>query len=188
MKRIVGGKTYNTETAALVARGWWTDNSRWRQDAVRMQDDLYITRGGAFFRVRTEVDNAEARAILEPLTRARAEEWAAEDEVEIYDATALAEPPEAAAEVEPEATLYIRVPRALKERIEGHAKEDGVSLNAWVMRCVERCAAEQVEPAEAAGRNRISGDRRRLPGHAKPISPHVAKLIAETVAKTAFKT
>jgi HicB family len=52
----------------------------------------------------------------------------------------LDEPPEAAAEESPGSTLYIRVPTSLKNRIEALAKEADLSLNAWTMRCVERCA------------------------------------------------
>ena len=55
------------------------------------------------------------------------------------DQLARSEPPTG----EPEATIYIRLPRPLKERIEAAAKGEGVSLNAWVMRCVERCTAPQ---------------------------------------------
>ena len=39
---------------------------------------------------------------------------------------------------EHEATLYIRVPRTLKERLAAKAEADDVSLNIFVMRCVER--------------------------------------------------
>jgi hypothetical protein len=38
-------------------------------------------------------------------------------------------------------TLYVRVPADLKERAEARAKAEGLSLDAWVMRCVERCLA-----------------------------------------------
>jgi predicted HicB family RNase H-like nuclease len=45
----------------------------------------------------------------------------------------------AGGEGEPEATIYLRVPRTLKDWIEAKAKEAKVSLNSWVIRCVERC-------------------------------------------------
>jgi hypothetical protein len=42
MKRIVEGMTYNTDTATLLA---WTERKKEREE-------LYQTRGGAFFQVR----------------------------------------------------------------------------------------------------------------------------------------
>jgi predicted HicB family RNase H-like nuclease len=50
-------------------------------------------------------------------------------------------------ETAPAATIYGRVPRSLKDRLEAKAKGEGVSLNTWVMRCVERCAWHDYEPA-----------------------------------------
>jgi hypothetical protein len=42
-------------------------------------------------------------------------------------------------EDEPEATYYIRLPRALKDACDARAKAEGVSGNVWAMRCLERC-------------------------------------------------
>jgi hypothetical protein len=55
--------------------------------------------------------------------------------LEIIDEKALALPPEAEEEPEPAATAYLRLPPALKSRIEAAAAEDGISLNAWAIRC-----------------------------------------------------
>jgi hypothetical protein len=63
-----------------------------------------------------------------------------EGEVELL-ADVFADPPEAAAEDAPGATLYIRVPASLKDRADRLARDEEVSLNAWAMRCVERCTA-----------------------------------------------
>jgi hypothetical protein len=132
MKRIIDGKTYNTDTATLVARSWGND----------MREDLYVTRGGAFFVRITEPGEADR---LSPMDRERVDEWLGAGEIELLDNTIFAEPEEAAEEREPEATIYVRVPRSLKGRIEAEAKDDELSVNAWVMRCVERCAGRRRE-------------------------------------------
>jgi hypothetical protein len=62
-----------------------------------------------------------------------------EGEVELLN-DVFGEPPEAAAEEAPGATLYVRMPASLKDRAEEQARDEGVSLNTWTMRCVERCA------------------------------------------------
>jgi predicted HicB family RNase H-like nuclease len=144
MKRIIDGKTYNTDTATLVARAWWND---WERGNVEMQGDLYLTRGGAFFLVHTDPSNEDARAVFEPMDREHVDRWLATGEVEVFDSTLFQEPEEAAAEREPEATVYLRVPRALKDRIEAEARDDEISLNSWVMRCVERCSSDRVADA-----------------------------------------
>lgn len=138
MKRIINGVTYNTDTATAVARSWWED---WEKDNERVESWLYLTRGGAFFLVHHQA--SEDVPIFEPVAeREDVDKWLTTGEVELFDQSVFQEPPEASAEREPEATLYIRVPRRLKERIEARAEADDLSLNAWVMRCVERCAQE----------------------------------------------
>jgi len=59
-----------------------------------------------------------------------------------YDRAALGEVPEAAAEAEPGATIYLRVPATLKHRVDTAASDAGMSSNAWVMRCIEGCLAK----------------------------------------------
>jgi hypothetical protein len=49
------------------------------------------------------------------------------------------DPPEAAAEAEPGATIYTRVPATLKRAADAAAREQNLSGNAWAMRCIERC-------------------------------------------------
>jgi hypothetical protein len=142
MKRIIRGRTYNTDTATHVAhsRYFYSDNV-W-EEATEHEANLYLTRGGAFFAVVTKPDEDASKATIEPMTWEDAEKWVMESgETELYDESVFAAPPEAGEEAEPEATLYLRVPRALKERIEAHAKEADISLNSWAMRCLERCMA-----------------------------------------------
>lgn len=49
------------------------------------------------------------------------------------------DPPEASAEREDAATIYMRVPKALKTRLESAASDAKLSGNVWAMRCIERC-------------------------------------------------
>lgn len=134
MKRIINGKTYNLDTSTEVvcegseySSGWW---------------GLYQTRHGEFFKVR--VDN-DGETVLEfrPVTDAEAQallEKHANHLVEQY----FGEMPEGGAA---ERRLTIRLPGNLADRIESLAKEQGLSLNSYAMRCFERCAAADGQPA-----------------------------------------
>ncbi len=62
------------------------------------------------------------------------------DNMEIIDSS-LEEPPEAEAEAEPGATIYVRMPASLKKRVDDAAKAANLSGNVWTMRCLERCLA-----------------------------------------------
>ena len=142
LKRIIDGKTYNTDTSTKIASASW--------GAVPETTDgvLYQTRGGAFFvhecfktsyraeeGWKTKTDDK-----FDILTAEQAHAWVMEGEVEILD-EAFETPPEAEAEdpAKPEATLYIRVPVSLKTRIDAAAKNAGQSANAWSMKCMEQC-------------------------------------------------
>jgi hypothetical protein len=145
MKRIVNGVTYNTETATRLAE------ARWEDDEGEVLGILYQTRGGAFF-VDTEVTSAEVwneddrkyeRAVkhaFRPLSPEQAHKWIMDGDVEVFR-NPFEDPPEAAAEAEPGATIYVRVPASLKRSVDKAAGEAGVSGNVWAMRCVERCLA-----------------------------------------------
>jgi hypothetical protein len=59
-------------------------------------------------------------------------------EVEVF-IDPFEDPPGATAEAEPAATLYVRVPAALKHSVDEAAAKDRLSSNAWTMRCIEDC-------------------------------------------------
>lgn len=144
MKRIVNGVTYNTDTSTRLGLSAWDDDGK-------ITETLYQTRGGAFFLHRetvSEVWNEEDRSkhlatvhTFQPQSPADAHEWIMTGEVEIFR-NPFDDPPEAAAEAEPGATIYIRVPASLKRAVDEAAKGDGLSGNVWSMRCVERCIQE----------------------------------------------
>lgn len=147
MKRIVNGVTYNTDTSTRLGV------SQWDGDDGKVTETLYQTRGGAFFLHREivgEVWNEEDRSkhlstahTFKPLGPEDAHKWIMTDEVEIFR-NPFDDPPEAAAEAEPGATIYIRVPASLKRAVDEAAKGDGLSGNVWSMRCVERCLGDDI--------------------------------------------
>ena len=163
MKRIIDCVTYNTDTATLIAKaekvdaGWENNTGGDRQEFV-----MYQTRGGAFFvhvhtttlRRNPSSGNWEQieRDVFEPMDRDLAQQWVLEEgEVELVS-DVFGEPPEAAAEADQGGTIYVRVPGSLKARIDAAAKAANLSVNSWVMRCVETCAKPTVDTAEAKKR------------------------------------
>lgn len=135
MKRVIEGQTYNTDTAVVVAKYEYVDDKGYDVEAV-----LYQTRGGAFFIVHRWTAAGDPKFHFEAITRDEVSRLVQnKDNLEIIDETAIAEPPEAAAEPEPGATLYVRVPASLKSRVDEAARLEDVSGNAWAMKCMERC-------------------------------------------------
>jgi hypothetical protein len=146
VKRIVDGVTYNTDTSTILARAEWEDDGRWGV-AKQYEGTLYQTRGGAFFlHISSTVERKnpdgeweeKTKDEFEPLTPEDANEWMQKGDTEIIH-NPFDDPPEATAEAEPGATIYIRVPNSLKQRVDEAANKQGLSSNAWVMRCVEKC-------------------------------------------------
>ena len=146
MKRIVNGVTYNTETSTRLAESRWE-----RDDDEKAFGTLYQTRGGAFF-VDVEITRQEWNEFeranetkvvhaFEPMSPEKAHQWMLEGEVEVFH-NPFDDPPEASAEAEPAATIYLRVPASLKQRVDEAAKGAKVSGNTWAMRCVERCLSD----------------------------------------------
>jgi hypothetical protein len=142
MKRIIDGKSYNTNTATEVfidsapepSMAWWA---------------IYQTRHGAFFKVRVDHDgesttwtplsDAEAQALLEKHANHLVEQY-------------FGPFPEGGAA---ERRLTIRIPGNLADRIESTAKDKGLSLNSLAMRCFEQYAdaadaAKAIETALSA--------------------------------------
>lgn len=154
MKRIIGGRTYDTGTSLEVAR---VEGVRENDDPIRpgaeWRESLYRTRGGAFFFVDSENFSRKNRAgewesaqrtEVEPMTREQAQHWVeTRDGVEILMEGQLAEPPEAEAEDEASesvAAVMVRMPASLKAVIAQRAAAEGVSLSIWAQRCLESCA------------------------------------------------
>jgi hypothetical protein len=96
MKRIIDGKTYNTETAIKIARSVFKDDIENKTDC----ETLYQTKGGSFFLVEeTSFEgDVEPDIAFVSLTRGEAEEWMEVGEVEVFGEHPFGWPPEASAE------------------------------------------------------------------------------------------
>jgi len=132
IKRIIGGKTYNTETATRVAKAWFhPQDERW--------DELYQTRHGAYFRSwgdpAYDEDGIEQ---IEPLTPSEAQTWMEKHASAELIEQHFGEQPEAG---EAESRVTLRIPDSLKSRIEGLAISNKQSLNTWIIRCLEECSS-----------------------------------------------
>ena len=143
MKRIVDGVTYNIDTSTLVAQA---EQPADNYNPTSTVWTLYQTRGGAFFIHANEEWNVEedgewtvkSRDSFVPQTYDEAHKWVLAGDVEVF-AGVFPDPPEATAEDKPSATIYVRVPQSLKSRIDAAADDAKLSVNAWAMRCCERC-------------------------------------------------
>ncbi len=135
-KRIIDGKTYNTETATQLA-GRDEDEGQYTYG-----DYLFQTRHGAFFRY-TYLDGAAEDDYegITPLSPDEARKWLEEkvswnpDLIE----TLFGEMPEAGSG---EAKFTLRMPESLRARLAERADANKQSLNAWMVRCLENCASE----------------------------------------------
>lgn len=147
MKRIVNGVSYNTETSTEIAKSEYDEG----EGESSGSEILYQTRGGAFFTCGFKLTMipdkktpneriVKETKIFYPLTRDEAQDWVMTGNVEVYS-DIFDDMPEAAEEINPELTIYVRVPTSLKDRIEAAAKAAEQSVNAWALRCLENGAA-----------------------------------------------
>lgn len=146
MKRIIDGVTYNTDTSTLLAKSAY--GCEYNHQPFDCEGTLYQTRGGAFF-VHEQIDLGFDPDDNEQIVKDRfaalspheAQKWIMTGEVEIFH-NPFEDPPEARAESEKGATIYVRVPASLKRRVDEAAEESNLSSNAWATRCVERCLSK----------------------------------------------
>lgn len=147
IKFLRDGRTYNTATATALAEAEW-EPSRYdaRGPNAEAEGTLYQTRGGAFFLItvtRWDEQNADDEwtkretTSCSPMSAEAAQRWLNENEVRIFH-NPFGDAPEAEAEEESKATVYFRVPPALKQQIETNAREAGMSMNEWMVRTVEK--------------------------------------------------
>ncbi|MGB3246796.1 MAG: toxin-antitoxin system HicB family antitoxin [Sulfitobacter sp.] len=136
VKRIIDGKTYNTETATEIEG--FEDFS----GGSNSGDFLFQTRFGAFFRLHYyEGGDEHDYTTITPLTPDKAREWLEEKvswQPELIEKL-FGEMPEAGSG---EVKFTLRMPESLRDRISTHAEQNKQSLNAWMIRCLERCATD----------------------------------------------
>ena len=131
-KRIIDGKTYNTETATEIV-GW--DHGEPFASGVH----LYQTRFGAFFRYSYRDTGEDDSETITPLTADEVRIWLeknASGRPELIEFL-FGEMPEAGMG---EIKFTLRLPESLRNKLAARAVENKQSLNAWMVRCLERCA------------------------------------------------
>ena len=133
-KRIIDGKTYNTETATEI-EGWDEDDGPYESG-----QHLYQNRFGAFFLFSYRDADEDSYEVIEPMTPEQAREWLEEKRSSRTDLieTLFGVMPEAGSG---EVKYTLRMPESLKDRLTLRAKANNQSLNAWIIRCLESCAA-----------------------------------------------
>jgi hypothetical protein len=143
-KRIIEGKTYNTETATQLAG--WSD----MEGPSEVGKCLFQTRFGAFFlysyRDGGFDDDFDE---IEPLSPEEARAW-----LEKYESSrpelieqVFGQMPEAGSG---EVKYTLRMPESLRDRLAALAKANDQSLNAWIIRCLETCAAARPAPDDGS--------------------------------------
>ena len=136
-KRIIDGKTYNTETATQIAEAGEDYNSQKKRTC------LYQTRFGAFFVYLYKSEPGEpVFEQITPRTAEQARKWLetykSEDiSIDIFEAL-FSETLETGTR---EVKYTLRMPESLRGRLAALDKANNQSLNAWTIRCLETCAA-----------------------------------------------
>jgi len=138
-KRIIDGKTYNTETATRVAG--WTDDEH---DPWVEGRHLYQNRHGAFFlySFREAPDPEQEFDTIEPYTPDQAREWLEKNwswNPDLIESLFGTMPDAGSGEVK----YTLRLPESLRDRLAIRAKANQQSLNAWMVRCLEACASSK---------------------------------------------
>jgi hypothetical protein len=134
-KRIIDGKTYNTETATELA-GW--DDSE-ENNYVVSGESLFKNRFGAFFLLTYSSDGPDGpEEDIEPLPPESARAWLEKYQYVSVIEAEFGKMPEAGSG---ESKFTLRMPDSLRDRLADRAKANGQSLNAWIIRCLESCAA-----------------------------------------------
>lgn len=136
MKRIIGGKAYNTETATLI----WD----WESDDAPVEAALYRNRHGAYF-VAWHNHQWPSEGIR-PLGANEAQEWLEEHcwNSQIIEGEFGGMPEAGSAE----ARLTVRIPDSLNRKIKQRASDANQSLNAWITRALEDAANADPDDGE----------------------------------------
>jgi HicB family len=130
-KRIIDGKTYNTETATELA-GWTESPDEY---PVTYGESLYQNRFGAFFLHSFQDDGPDGpEEDLKPLSAEEARAWLEKNQRASVIEAVFGKMPEAGSG---ETKFTLRMPDSLHKRLTQLAKADNQSLNAWIVRFLE---------------------------------------------------
>ena len=146
MKRIIEKTAYNTATSMIVAKltssltGTLYQTATYATEDSSMTGLLYQTNGGKFFvheheTVRYRDWHGKCKALetdnIIPINQELAEWWANNNSEIVNDVFKDKAIPN-------NATIYVRVPSVLKSKVEGAARLQGLSVNSYMIRCLER--------------------------------------------------
>jgi hypothetical protein len=136
-KRIIDGKTYNTETATKLA-GWDHTPDEY---PVTTGEHLYQNRFGAFFLFSYQDDGPDGpESDIKPLSRGEARAWLERHQhIDVLEGL-FGRVPEAGETTTGESKFTLRMPDSLTKQLAARAKAQGLSLNAWIVRCLETYA------------------------------------------------
>jgi predicted HicB family RNase H-like nuclease len=138
VRRIINGTAYDTATAEKIV----TVNGH-PEIAPEECATLYRTRNGAFFLWGSFVTPAYNVATeLVPLSDDKAQKWLEDNANELVEKYFGAMPEGGAAE----RRITLRMPNNLAERIEGIAGEKKISMNRYILQCLESAAAGDGKP------------------------------------------
>ena len=145
-KRIIEGKTYNTETAAkLASRSVFS--APHLMENLEKEETLFQTRHGAFFLYFFNPERErwdDGRQNIVPLKPNEAQRWAEQHcTVDVIESI-FGEMPEAG---NAEAKITLRMPEILRRRLAAMAESQGQSMNAAIVRCLEHCVASAAKPS-----------------------------------------
>lgn len=135
-KRIIDGKTYNTETATQITgfdneEGWYSSGQY-----------LYQTRFGAFFLYTyLEKGDEDDYERIFPMSPDEARVWLETKQSwnpDLIEALFGSMPEAGSGEIK----FTLRLPESLRDRLAARAEANKQSLNAWIVRCLEGCAKE----------------------------------------------
>ena len=136
-KRIIDGKTYNTETSTEIA-AWDNRHDVEEHYGVNVGEQLYRNRYGAFFKLGWADDGPEGpEQKIVPLTPEEAKAWLIKwrswdvDLVEKH----FGKMPEAG---QSETRFTVRIPDYLADRLKAESAAKKQSINALIIRLIER--------------------------------------------------
>ena len=145
MKRIIDGKTYNTETATkIVSFDCWDEDPAY--SGQEYGSILYQTRFGAYFLYDyyttwyaiSDISNEELKEKITPLSPLETQKWMEDHRFDILIEQHFGEMPEAG---ESESRITLRMPDSLKLKIDAMANKNNQSTNAWIVKSLEKAIA-----------------------------------------------
>ncbi len=144
MKRIIGGTTYNTATAVCLGHVSYGNQGGFNH----FEEWLYQTKKGAFFLAGSggamsryaescSDGSTSGGSRITPLTDEDTREWA-EEYLDVDDYAMIFGVACEAGVVGGGSDFNLRLPPVLRERVKAAAGDVDVSMNAWILRVLEK--------------------------------------------------